>query len=244
MNSFLCRALAFLGLMVVAFSASADPIFGTPQDQFTGCDSGGFGGRCDIYISENGSASASFTSFYPIGPPTNPKVSGPGPNNLNAVITHVASESDPTWVDQFGNPLEVTTFVLTFDSPYLGGLTTIFAGAVGLCDDGVTADFRACTGPNGDVKGDVIIFRPNADGSNTINLLSDVGFDFPFLTDFNVLEVGTEGFNGALYRSLGNEGGGEDVYYHITSDAPEPQSLLLLGIGLAGLGFSRRRNRV
>ena len=90
--------------------------------------------------------------------------------------------------------------------------------------------------------GDRLIFQTNHDGSNTIILLSDNEGTFHFTTDFNVLEVGPEDSNGALYRALGDTGGGEDVFYHVVSDVvPEPGTLLLLGSGLAAFAYLRRR---
>ena len=227
MKNLLALALA-LGVFG-AHQAIAAPIFGAPSDDLLGCDSA-FGGSCSVSFDEQGAITASFHSFF-FG-------------DLPTKATAVAPSANPAWVDSAGAALQVQSYTLQVVDPAAGndhGFTPFFDGAVGLCEFDVVG--AACSAAN-DLS-DVVLFNYNTDDHSLhIDFLSDHETPFTFRTNFNVVEVGPEDSNGALYHALGDTGGGEDVFYHIISDSvPEPATWAMMLAGIGGLGALLRRRR-
>src|SRR6266513_3096582 len=89
----------------------------------------------------------------------------------------------------------------------------------------------------------VIVFFSDTTPGDRAPSLADIGFPAPQANVLARVEIGSEGNNGFTYTPTSGQpgfvsGNNLQATYVIRSDVPEPGTLLLLGLALAGLGIA------
>jgi hypothetical protein len=227
----MAAAMAGVAMTALSAPAMAGPIFGAPDDFLIGCEK-----ICQVSFDAGGHISAQFFDLHE--------------NPLEVTVAHVASASNPAWVDSNGQALEVTSYTLQVEDPFNHdtGFGSFYGGAVGLCEYVIGGlNSSHCFGPTGDTKTDVVLFKFNPDDQKLhIDYLTDHRSAFNFVTDFNVEGNGPGDYEGGVYLAAGNDfSQSARVLYNFTSDAgvPEPATWAMMLLGFGGLGAVLRLRR-
>jgi hypothetical protein len=176
-----------------------------------------------IVVDENGNGRATTTAGANIALPFSLQ-NDPGPGGLDNVLTY--SLVSP---------------------PGLTAGDVLFSGEAGLAFGGDIVRFNPTERCVDGTIGCLVFYSDNIPIADSLADTDGPPLDlYPNTT--TVLEMGPEGNNFAVYTPLPGQPGfvaGADgpVTYTLISDVPEPSTLTILAVGLAGAGLVRRRSR-
>ena len=133
----------------------------------------------------------------------------------------------------YGLTNDIGNFTFTTQPAFVNPFTMLFSTPQTAVDFQMAGD------------GNPFLFQAYLGGSLVDSFTSTVGFPSPLLyygfgnDDFNSIKITQAGAGSGPYWLIGNVQFGVPA----VATAPEPSSILLLGIGIVGLGFNVRRRR-